>query len=250
MMSTRIALIGYGKMGKMLAAMAAERGCEVVAIIDPHASEAKAEISLENLNHCDVCLEFSHPSAVMTNLQQLIALGQTVVVGTTGWNQHAQEIREMVEKAGTGLLFGANFSIGMSVFSRIVEAAVRYMDHFDNYDVLGLEEHHRQKADSPSGTAIELAKLIIANSSRKDIALYETAHRKIEPQELHFSSIRGGYIPGTHSVIFDSEADSIELTHRARSRNGFAHGALEAAKWIKGKKGCYNFTDMLAGILC
>lgn len=249
-MSTRLALIGYGKMGKMLAAMAPERDCEVVAIIDPHAGEAKAEISLENLNRCEVCLEFSHPSVVMSNLQQLIALGQTVVVGTTGWNQHAQEIREMVEKAGTGLLSGANFSIGMSVFTRIVEAAAKYFDRFDNYDVFGMEQHHRQKADSPSGTAIELAKLIIDHSSRKELALFETAHRKIEPHELHFSSIRGGYVPGTHSVIFDSEADSIELTHRARNRNGFAHGALEAAKWIKGKKGCYNFSEMLNEILC
>ncbi len=249
-MSTRIALIGYGKMGKMLAGMAADHDCEVVACIDPHACEAKSEISAENLNNCDVCLEFSHPAAVMNNLKALISLGQTVVVGTTGWNQHEREIRELVEKAGTGLLTGANFSIGMSIFSRVVQSAACFFDKFESYDVFGYEQHHRQKADSPSGTAIELAKLIIESSSRKELAFFETAHRKIEPNELHFASIRGGHVPGTHSVIFDSEADSIELIHKAHNRSGFAHGALEAAKWMKGKKGCYNFNDMMNELLC
>lgn len=247
---TKIALIGYGKMGKMLASMAPERGCEVVSIIDPFAQEAKAEINVQNLNDCEVCLEFSHPAAVMSNLQQLLALGQNVVVGTTGWNQNYPAIREAVAKAGTGLLTGANFSVGMSVFIRIVEAAARYFDRFDSYDVFGYEQHHRQKADSPSGTALELAKLILENSSRKEIGLFETAHRKIGDQELHFGSIRGGYIPGTHSICFDSEADSIELTHRARNRNGFAYGALEAAKWLKGKQGCFSFSDMINELIC
>lgn len=249
-MSTRIALIGYGKMGKMLAAMAPERDCEVVAIIDPFAPEAVAELSEATLKNCEVCLEFSHPAAVMDNLTRLIELGKNVVVGTTGWNQHAQEIREMVQQKGTGLLAGANFSIGMSIFTRIVEAATRYFDRFDAYDVFGCEQHHRQKADSPSGTAIELAKLIIDNSSRKELALFETVHRKIAPEELHFSSTRGGMVPGTHSICFDSEADSIELIHRARNRNGFAYGALESAKWLKGKQGCFNFSDMISEILC
>jgi len=249
-MSTRIGLIGYGKMGRMIASLAPERDCEVVSIIDPMAPEAGREITAESVKDCEVCIDFSHPAAVVDNLHKLIALRKNIVVGTTGWNQHFDEISNLVEKAGTAFLYGANFSIGMSVFSRIVAEAAKYFDRFEMYDVYGLEQHHNQKADSPSGTAIELARQIVANMKRKDTLLFETAHRKVEPGELHFASVRGGSIPGTHMVGFDSEADTIELIHRARSRLGFASGALEAAKWLPGRKGCYSFSDMMNDLLC
>jgi 4-hydroxy-tetrahydrodipicolinate reductase len=249
-MSTRIALIGYGKMGKMIASLAAERDCEIVSRIDPQSPDCYREISPQSLADAEVCIDFSHPSIVVDNIRKVLALGKPMVVGTTGWHNVHEEIRQLVQEAGTGLVYGANFSIGMNLFSRVVTEAVKYFDNFDIYDVYGMELHHNQKADSPSGTAIELAKLIIANSSSKTEALFDTCKRRIEPQELHFASVRGGSIPGTHTVAFDSEADSIELIHRVRSRSCFAYGALQAAQWVKDKPGFHSFAEVISSILC
>jgi len=249
-MSTRIALIGYGKMGKMIHSLAAERDCVVVSRIDPTCPDCHKSITAESLAETDVVIDFSHPSTIVDNIRSVCALKKAMVVGTTGWGEHRDELEALVKASGIGFIHGANFSIGMSVFSRIVQEAVKYFDYFDMYDVLGMEMHHNQKADSPSGTAIELAKLILANSSRKTEALYDTCTRKIEPHELHFASVRGGSIPGTHSVIFDSEADSVELVHRARSRVGFAYGALQAAVWVKDNPGFHSFSAMISQILC
>jgi 4-hydroxy-tetrahydrodipicolinate reductase len=237
-------------MGKMVSALAAERDCEIVSIVDPNCSEGFKEISAESLDGADVCIDFSHPSIVAANIRKVISHNKTLVVGTTGWFKELPEIQELVTQAGTGLVYGANFSIGMNLFRHIVAETVKYFDKFDAYDVFGSEMHHNQKADSPSGTAIELAKIILANSSHKTEALFETANRRIEPNELHFTSLRAGSIPGTHTVGFDSEADTIELTHRVRSRSCFAYGALEAAKWISTRKGCHNFSDIISGMIC
>lgn len=249
-MTTRLCLIGYGKMGKMISSLAAEKGCEVVSLIDTHCPECHQDITPETLANVDVCIDFSHPSAVLSNMHKVISLGKHLVVGTTGWNNHLEDIRKRVTEADTGLLYGANFSIGMNLFKRIVGEAAKVFDLFDTYDVYGTEMHHNQKADSPSGTAIELARLILENSTRKNSVSYDTAYHRIEPYELHFPSLRAGHIPGTHTIGFDSEADTIELTHRVRSRIGFAHGALQAAKWIATRKGCYTFNDMISEILC
>ncbi len=249
-MKTRLCLIGYGKMGKMIASLADSRDCEVVSSIDPNSPQSHAHITAETIGNADVCIDFSHPSVVLSNIHKVIALGKPLIVGTTGWSGHLEDIRHQVEKAGTGLVYGANFSIGMSVFTHIVTEAVKAFDHFDNYDIFGLEMHHNQKADSPSGTALELSKIIMENCSRKASTLFDTAYRRIEPHELHFASIRAGSIPGTHMVGFDSEADTIELVHRVRSRDGFAYGALQAAKWIVGRQGFYSFSQMISELLC
>jgi len=249
-MSTRLCLIGYGKMGKMIGSLADSRDCKVVSTIDPHCPNCHSQISLETIGDADVCIDFSHPSVALNNIHKVIALGKTLVVGTNGWNAHLEDIRHRVEKAGTGLVYGANFSIGMNVFTRIVTEAAKAFDHFDNYDVFGLEMHHNQKADSPSGTAIELSKTILENCSHKASAQFDTVYRRIEPLELHFASIRAGSIPGTHLVGFDSEADTIELTHRVRSRIGFAYGALQASKWIAERKGFFSFSQMISELLC
>ncbi len=237
-------------MGKMIASLAAEKDCEIVSRIDPQCPDCFSEINAQSLMDADVCVDFSHPSAATDNIRKVLALGKPLVIGTTGWNKEFDEIRNLVLESGTGMVYGANFSIGMNLFSRIVADAVKYFDYFDAYDVYGMELHHNQKADSPSGTAIELAKLIISNSSRKTEALYDTCMRRIEPHELQFSSVRCGSIPGTHTVGFDSEADTIELTHRARSRSGFAYGALQAAKWVKDKPGFHSFAEVISAILC
>lgn len=249
-MNTRIALIGYGKMGKMIAGLAAEKGCEIVSRIDPSVPDCYSEINSRSLADAEVCIDFSHPSIVTDNIRKVLALKKALVVGTTGWNSAYDEIQELVLASGIGFVHGANFSIGMSLFSRIVADAVKYIDHFDLYDVYGMELHHNQKADSPSGTAIELAKLIIANSSKKTEALFDTCKRRIEPHELHFASVRSGNIPGTHTIGFDCEADTIELTHRVRSRSGFAYGALQAAIWAKDNPGFHSFSDMMSSVLC
>lgn len=234
----------------MIAALAAEKDCKVISTIDPFAPDCHREINAESIGNADVCLDFSHPSAALENMHKVIALGKAMVVGTTGWNDHLAEIRNLVAKANTGMVYGANYSIGMNIFSRICADAVKYFDRFAAYDVFGYEQHHNQKADSPSGTAIDLANLVLQNSSRKTEALFDTAKRKIESHELHFTSLRAGSIPGTHTIGFDSEADTIELTHRVRSRTSFAYGAIQAAVWISERKGCHSFSDMISEILC
>ncbi|MDD4559744.1 MAG: 4-hydroxy-tetrahydrodipicolinate reductase [Candidatus Cloacimonetes bacterium] len=245
-----ICLIGYGKMGRMLHQLAPDKGFEVVGIIDPAWDGAVREISPESLNNADVAIEFSHPSVVLNNLERLIKLRQTCVIGTTGWHQELPRIMEKAKASGIGMVYGANFSLGMNLFSRLIADAVKLMDKFDDYDLLAWEQHHAQKADSPSGTAVELAKLILDNSSRKSKVVWDRLERRPEADELHFASMRGGKIPGTHVLAFDSEADTIELSHVVRSRATFALGALQAAKWIAGKKGVFNFKDLIADILC
>ena len=247
---TKLCLIGYGKMGKMIAELAAKHDCEITSIVEPNCAQYFSEINAEALAGADVCIDFSHPSVVLGNIRQTVTLGKNLIVGTTGWNAHLAEIESLVLASGTGFLHGANYSIGMNLFSRVAAYAASVFDKFETYDSFGYEIHHRQKADSPSGTAIELAKTVLAAGTKKDVAIFEKLDRRPEPGELHFASIRGGYVPGTHVLTFDSEADSIELTHRVRSRAGFAMGAILAAKWLKDKKGFYSFSEMISEIIC
>ena len=245
----KLALIGYGKMGKMVADLADSYNARVVSIIDTNVKDAFPSITAESLADVDVCIDFTHPCAVFDNIRRVAELKKNLVVGTTGWHDLLPEVKKIVQASGIGLIYGANFSIGMNLFLRLVEQAAKEFDHYSEYDVCGYELHHNQKADSPSGTARSLCSSIIANSSRKSSPAYEKLDRKINPEELHFASIRGGCIPGTHTVLFDSEAETIELTHRARSRSCFAVGALRAASWIAGKKGIFNIKDMIQGLL-
>ena len=210
-----ISLIGYGKMGRMIHSLAASYACEVKSIIDPSLPEY--DLPLEKDNLAGVCIEFSHPDVVLDNIRRIGALGKSMVIGTTGWHQHLMEVKELAEKQGIGILYGANFSIGMNLFNRIVDYATTICDRFPGYDVFGYELHHNQKADSPSGTAIQLAQTILSRSGSKQKAVYDKLERRIGKDELHFASIRGGSIPGTHTVGFDSETDTLELTHRVLS---------------------------------
>jgi 4-hydroxy-tetrahydrodipicolinate reductase len=149
----------------------------------------------------------------------------------------------MVEKGGTGLLYGSNFSVGVHLFYRVIAAATRLIDRVEDYDVLALEMHHRRKKDSPSGTALSLAQLILENSGKKSKVVTERLDRAIEPDELHVASARGGSLPGVHRVIYDSPADSIEISHSARNRGGFALGAVLAAEWLENRTGLYRIED-------
>lgn len=242
----KIALIGYGQMGKLIEQLAVKNGCEIVAIIDPFLDN---EITADAVADADVCLEFSTPDAAFNNMKKLIKLGKNVVSGTTGWSDELDEIKLLVEKTGTGFVYGSNFSVGMNLFFLIIESTAILMNNAEDYDLYGLEMHHNKKKDSPSGTAKVLSDIILKNIDRKTKSQYEKLDRKIENNEFHFASIRSGDIPGTHSISFDSESDTIELKHTARNRNGLALGAIKAAFWINNKKGFYNFTNKLNEII-
>ena len=233
----KIALIGFGKMGREIDAAAREQGetiARVFEIDDPVRPEGLADV--------DICMDFSMPQAVLANVRAAVAARKDIVVGTTGWDAHLAEIRSMVKESG--MLYSTNFSLGMNIFFRIVRRAAELMRNAGEYDPYIHEIHHRQKVDSPSGTALSLARILLERIERKTDILGEPPEGKIAPQMLHVSSTRAGVVTGTHTVGFDSEADLIELRHVAKNRKGFALGALAAARWLRGRKGIYTMDDV------
>ncbi|ULQ59695.1 4-hydroxy-tetrahydrodipicolinate reductase [Brucepastera parasyntrophica] len=235
----KVALVGYGKMGHMIARAAELRGHTIVCTVDLFAEDAqcvtsdkKEMVAAIAASGAEGIIEFSHPASVMDNLVALIPTKLPLVVGTTGWRDHLEDVEKLVHDNKSALLYSANFSVGVNLFYRIVSYASRLMADFDEYDAAVFEAHHNQKADSPSGTGIDIAKHIIENLPRKKTIITELGSRKILPEELQVSSLRVGSVTGTHSVIFDSPADTIELTHRARNREGFALGAVRALEWL------------------
>ncbi len=245
-----IAIIGYGKMGREVEKAAKSRGISVTATIDPNSSEASfREITAESLKGADVVIDFTHPDVLVSNVIKVAALKKNMLVGTTGWYGRLYEVKKIVKDSGIGFLYSSNFSVGVNIFFKVVEAAARLVDKVPAYDAFGYELHHSQKADSPSGTAKTLAELLTANIKRKIKINYDRVNRRISPEELHFASIRAGSIPGTHVVGFDSEADAIEIKHTARSRSGFALGAVLAAEWLRKKKGFFEMNDFVSEFL-
>ncbi|MBX3044804.1 MAG: 4-hydroxy-tetrahydrodipicolinate reductase [Candidatus Kapabacteria bacterium] len=236
----KIALIGYGNMGKEIKKIALSQNIEVTDIFDEYTLPAHKEDY-----KFDVAIDFSVPPAVIDNAKVIAESGKNLVIGTTGWYKNADIIREIALKNNTGIVWGANFSVGMQIFFKIAELGAKLINDTGDYDVFMHEIHHSRKKDSPSGTAVTLAeKLLTIIDSKKEI-LTETANFDILQEQLHVTSTRGGEVPGTHTVYFDSLADTIELTHRARNRSGFASGAITAAKLIKNKKGFYSFEQLL-----
>jgi 4-hydroxy-tetrahydrodipicolinate reductase len=225
-----LALLGYGKMGRTLAQLAPQRGFQVRLTMDVDVNAGGAGITREKFQGIDVCLDFTVPEAALTNIRRVAETGCNLVVGTTGWHQHLDEVRGIVEKAGVGMVYAANFSIGVNLFYRLARVAAGAFAQFPAYSPYITEAHHQQKKDAPSGTALELK-------------------RQIEPylaeREIPVSSVRAGFIPGTHELGFDSEADTLIVRHTARSRQGFAEGALYAARWVVGKKGLFSFAEVL-----
>ena len=172
-----------------------------------------------------------------------------MVVGTTGWYDKIDKVREIVRAQGTGLVWAANFSIGAQVLLRLVEHAAKFLDRFEEYDPYVVEHHHRGKRDAPSGTGLRLAEKIIASMSRKDQSLSGNPEGRIPPRAVHVASVRAGEAFGQHKVGFDAAAESIELTHTARSREGFARGALYAAQWIRQRTGVFEFSELFEQVL-
>ncbi len=242
----KIAVIGYGAMGKLVRAAAETRGHQIVAAIDPKAPGATAtNISPATLAGAEVAIDFSLPSSAVENIRQLCAAHTSVVIGTTGWYEKLDEVKQLVDNASVGLLYSANFSVGVHLFLKIVEEAARLVNAHAEFDIWGHEIHHYNKADSPSGTARSIEKIILAHVERKTAVVENKLDRRIEPHELHYSSTRAGAVNFSHTVGLDSPSDSITITHAARNRNGYAEGAVQTAEWLHGKKGFFTMTDYL-----
>ncbi|MDO8646836.1 MAG: 4-hydroxy-tetrahydrodipicolinate reductase [Candidatus Diapherotrites archaeon] len=250
----RIGIVGFGKMGKAILEQAMLQGFEVNAIIDPLSSDSRVtskEISKAALENTDVCIEFTQAGQAIKNIQEISSLGKDCVIGTTGWLDGINEMKDAIGNAKTGLVYSANFSIGVNLFYRILESSARQFSAFQKeYDCYGLELHHKNKLDSPSGTAKEISRIVIENFKAKNKAQFDKVDaRKISPEEFHLASVRAGAIVGTHTVGFDSEFDSVTLTHEAKSRNGFALGALKAAEFVFGKKGIFQFKECIDDLI-
>ncbi len=246
----KIAITGYGKMGQITERLAASHGIEVVSTIDPLVKSAKFRaLSEKALSGAEVVIDFTVPDVVLLNIEKYIEYGKNAVIGTTGWYEHLDEVKEKVNKSGIGLIWSGNFSIGVNIFFRIIGHSAGLINRFPFYDVMGYELHHNRKKDSPSGTMDMIGNILLEKIKNKKKIVTEKLERKISEEEIHLASVRGGSVPGTHVVAFDSDVDTIELKHTARSREGLAVGALEAARWIKGKKGFYNIDDMMNEII-
>lgn len=240
-----IALIGHGKMGKEVELAARERGVKIARIFEVGENAGGLALDSESLGGVDVCIDFSSPDAVLDNIEAVAQCGKNIVVGTTGWYDRMEHVKKLVKEKKIGFLHAANFSLGVNIFSQIVMDAVHFFEKHPDYDVAINEIHHRGKADSPSGTALTLGSIITQAMHRKTEILAEASHGKIKPHQLHVTSTRVGHATGRHSVVFDSEADTIELVHTAKSRRGYAIGALVAAEWLRGKKGFYTMRDVI-----
>lgn len=242
----KIVLAGYGSMGKEIEKVVLSRGHEIFGIIDPISPSATAkELTEAIIADADVVIDFSSPAAVEKNCSIYVTGKTPVVMGTTGWDAARDKIASDVEKSGIGFVWGSNFSIGAHIFFALAEKAASLVNQVAEYDVFIHEFHHKRKKDSPSGTAITAAEKVIAKLDRKDTIVTEKLDRQIKENEFHVSSTRGGEIPGTHTLYLDSLADTIEITHQARSRGGFALGAVMAAEWVKDKKGFIKAEDFI-----
>lgn len=233
----KIALIGDGKMGSAVEQVATARGHQITEKISPRNGFPSPG--------SDLWIDFSHADAILPTAQAAAEAGVPLVTGTTGWENQKNEVETIIQEANIGFLAAPNFSIGTALFTSLVAHAATLFNRFDNYDVATFEMHHNQKSDSPSGTARSLAELLIAKIDRKEKALYKTPNRAIATEELHAPSLRVGATPGTHTITFDSPADTITLSLQARSRDGYALGALLAAEWLRGKTGIHTLEDML-----
>lgn len=228
----KIALVGYGAMGKLIKTLAEEKGHEIAAIVDESDAGLSAGELADKLRGCDAAIDFSTASAVRRNVEGCVSAAVPLVEGTTGWNDQREEIERIVRDGHGAMVFGANFSVGVNLFYRIADFAAELFAKFPEYEAFIEEQHHSRKKDAPSGTALKL----------KDIVSEHVAIDSV-------ASTRAGNIPGTHRVGFDGAADQILLEHAARSREGFALGAIMAAEWIIEKKGFYEFTEVMDEIL-
>lgn len=221
----KLGLIGHGKMGKTVERVAQEKGFEISSLED-----------------AQVLIDFSHPNAIFNTLNRAISLKKNLVIGTTGWQENLTEVKKIVEDNDLGVLFAPNFSIGVYLFIKAVEASCKLFSD-KGYDVAGFEMHHREKVDAPSGTGLSIEQAILNNFSGKTLGEHDRVQGKIDSQVLHFPSIRVGHLAGTHKVIFDSLSDTVTLTHESKGRSSFAEGAIFSACWLYQKKGFFTLEE-------
>lgn len=238
----KIALIGFGNMGKELETLVHNTSEDSIVSISYKTREDSLDV--EGIAKADVAIDFTSADIVVDTLHKIITLGTPVVIGTTGWYDKFEQVKKLVKENNLGCVYGQNFSIGANMFFRMLAFSAHLMSKFDMYDVYGLEVHHTGKKDSPSGTARKVSDILLQNFKGKDTVMFDRLDREIQENELHFASLRGGRNPGRHDVIFDSFADEIHLSHQAHGRSGFAEGALLAAKFIVDKKGMYSFDEV------
>lgn len=234
----KIALVGYGKMGHIIEEQAKKMGHEIVATID---IDNHDEIMGEKFKSADVAIEFSRPESAVQNILDCFKAGVPVVCGTTGWTKEMAKVEEEMRKTDGGLFWSSNYSVGVNIFFAVNKYLAKIMNRFDMYDVDMTEIHHIHKLDAPSGTAITLAEGILENMDRKDSWRLDKAETE---KEIAIKALREGEVPGTHTIHYDSDVDSITITHEAKSRVGFAIGAVIAAEFMKGKKGKYGMKDI------
>lgn len=226
----RLAIVGYGKMGRLIEQLAPEYGFETVLKLDEFNNAGHEGLTADNFRGIDVAIDFSIPDAVRRNVEGIAALGVNIVVGTTGWLQHQDAVQKAVDRHGIGMVWSPNYSVGVNVFFRLVAEAARLLANQPEYGAWAWEIHHSAKKDAPSGTLLKLV---------------EEMKKSGYGRAIDTGSNRAGMHPGTHEIGFDSAADTITLTHAARSREGFARGALKAAQWVIGKKGFHEFGEIL-----
>jgi 4-hydroxy-tetrahydrodipicolinate reductase len=229
----KLALIGHGAMGHLVELLARARGYNLGAVIDSSAAESDVDSLATLLRGHDAAIDFSVAPAVQTNVAACMRAGIPLVEGTTGWNDQTESIHAVVIEQNGALVYGANFSVGVNLFYRMVNRAAELITQVDGYEAFIEEAHHSRKRDAPSGTALRLRDIVEGHVGGK----------------ISVASTRAGSIPGTHRVGFDSAADQITLTHTARSREGFASGALMAADWIIGRRGVFQFSDVIDEIV-
>lgn len=235
----RIALIGYGKMGKAIEEVAIQRGHQVVIKIDqPNLNE----FTRENMVKADAAIEFTSPHSAYDNIKKCLAFDIPVVCGSTGWTEKLDELKKMCEERNGGFVYSSNYSVGVNIFFEVNKRLAALMAPYKEYEVILEETHHTQKKDAPSGTAITIAEQILEQIKRKKQWVNELSDN---PEDLEIISQRVDPAPGTHSVKYSSVIDDIEIIHTAHSRTGFATGAVLAAEFIKDKKGFFTMKDVL-----
>ncbi len=226
-----LAIVGYGKMGKLIEQLAPQYDFAVTVKLDAQNNAHFQGFTPENFRGVDAAVEFSTPAATLGNIEHMASLGVNAVVGTTGWFERLDHVRSVVERSGIGLVWSPNYSVGVNAFARIISEAARLLANESDYGAWAWEIHHAAKKDAPSGTLLKLVEEMKKSGYQRPVAV---------------SSNRAGAHPGTHEIGFDSPADTITLRHTARSREGFARGALRAARWVTGRKGLFEFRDIVS----
>jgi 4-hydroxy-tetrahydrodipicolinate reductase len=240
----KIALVGYGKIGK-----------EIESVMDSKELKLVGKYDIDNTiqNHMkevpDVAMEFSTPISMMQNLEYLASKKVNIVCGTTGWYDDLYKVERIVEKEGIGFIYTSNFSIGVNIYFQLIKEAGKIIDKFRNYDLAIEETHHNQKIDKPSGTALKMGEILLSTIKRKNKLLKPGSNEKLDSNMIGISSTRVGSVIGNHKLLIDSLGDSITIEHDAKSRRGFAEGALLAAKFIHGKKGVFKFEDIFINLM-